>query len=242
LVELSPEDIQEYLRKIFRVLTDNRLQAVANIELTLGDDGQPNNTVHFHILTDDQRTEAELRKLLEVACERQGLMKDRDFCITHRELWDGYRYFNYFTKYGKKYFNKVILFQPKLLQSGRTLQKFYTIGQWFTKDRGKIKIWDEIKAYMQEKYGTDIEKTGNSDDIETPDDDAVLSVALPDDIPTDELSIEQDITPDKKTLTDHFVPIDKRCFIPDIDCIHSERTPDQQKDWQRFRYRVSFLQ
>lgn len=165
----SAEEIRIHRKKIFRVLTDNGLEAVVSIELTRGKDGKPNGCVHFTILTDDPRSEKELRKLLETACERQGLVNKKDFCITHEDLPDGYGRFNYFTKYGEKYFDKVILFQKGLLKSGknlRTLQKFYTIGQWFKKGRGKGKIWDEIKAFMQEKYGTDIKETGNSDEID----------------------------------------------------------------------------
>ena len=164
---LPAEVIKELLPKIFRVLRDNGLEAVANLELTLGKNGKPNNCVHSHILTDDQRAGKELCRLLEIACERQGLVKDVDFCIDYRELWDGDRYFNYFTKYGKKYFHKVILFQKGLLKSGktpRTLQKFYKIGNWFSKT--KEQIWDEIKAYCQENFGSDIEETDCTNDTD----------------------------------------------------------------------------
>ena len=106
---LSAKDIMEYRTKIFRILTDNGLESVANIELTKGKNGKPNNTVHFHFLTDDKRREKVLQKLFETACERQNLVKDKDFCMTHRNLYDGYGYFDYFTKYG--YSDKVILFR-----------------------------------------------------------------------------------------------------------------------------------
>jgi len=164
LTVFSAVEINELRTKIFRVLTDNGLVAVANLELTRGKDGKPNNCVHSHILTDDQRSGGELQQLLETACERQGLVKGQDFQVDHRLLWDGYRYFNYFTKFGKKYFNKVILFEKGLLESGRTLQKFYTIGAWFKKGRGKGKIWDEIKAECQKKHRVDIDDSNNSKD------------------------------------------------------------------------------
>ena len=155
----SAEEIREYRRQIFRVLCDNGLEAVASIELTLGKDGKPNNTIHYHVITDDPRSERELRQLIETACKRQGFVNKKDFCITYESLDNGYWRFNYFTKYGKKYFDKVILFRPKLLKSGksgRTLQKFYQIGNWF--DKPKKQIWDDIKAYLASKYGIDPEK------------------------------------------------------------------------------------
>ena len=136
------------------------IEAVTSIELTLGKDGKPNNTVHFTLLTDDPRSEPELRLLIETACERQGLVNKIDFCITYQDHPDGYGRFNYFTKYGEKFFDKVILFRPKLLKSGksgRTLQKFYQIGNWF--DKPKKQIWDDIKAYLASKDGTDPDKS-----------------------------------------------------------------------------------
>ena len=128
--------------KVFRVLTDNGLEAVASIELTKGIDGKPNNTVHFHLLTDDRRCERELRKLLETACERQGLLKDNDFSITYRELYDGYGYLDYLTKHRAS--DEVILFRK-----GTGLQKFCVIGKWFGKS--KKQIWRE---YIRERYGS----------------------------------------------------------------------------------------
>ena len=144
----SVKVISVYRTKIFRVLTDNGLEAVANIELTRDENGKPNNTVHFTILTDDQRREKELRKLLEIACERQGLVKSIGFYITYEPLYDGYGRFNYFAKYGEKYFFKVILFRKNT-----GLQKFYQIGKWFGKN--KKMIWEE---YIRERYSNDPDK------------------------------------------------------------------------------------
>jgi hypothetical protein len=154
LVELWADDIRRLQRRIFRYLKEHGFEGVANIELTRGAYGKPNNTVHFHLLTDDKRREWELRQLLETACERQSIVKGIDFCVTCRALWDGYRYFDYFTKCDKKYSDRVILFQRGLLESGRTIQKFYTIGAWYQEDRGKVKIWQEVVAFMREKDGT----------------------------------------------------------------------------------------
>ena len=224
----------EYRKKIFRVLVDNGLEAVTSIELTRGKNGRPNNTVHFHIITDDPRSEQELRQLLETACKRQGLVQDNDFCVDHRLLWDGYRYFNYFTKYGEKYFDKVILFQKGLLESGKTIQKFYTIGQWYQKGRGKIQIWDEIKAYCQEKYGTDIEETGSSDGIDL----ANVDDELTSEPPAQEVDVafSLDVADDgnRVPMTWNECPTDYHLPKEDI--------RDRRKDWQRFKYSVSYLQ
>ena len=195
LTIFSAEEI-DYLRdKIFRYLKDHGLGAVANLEATRGDDGKPNGCVHFHIITDDPRRETELRALLEKACQRRRLVKDEDFCITYQPLPDGYNYFNYFTKYGEKYFDKVILFQPKLLKAKtgnkrRTLQKFYVIGQWFKKGRGKIKIWDEIKAYMEAKYGIDPDM---SDCANATEQDAINEVVPSINDPAQPTSVESDL-------------------------------------------------
>ena len=158
----SAKEIVELRPKIFRVLFEHGLSAVASIELTRGKNGKPNNCVHFTLLTDDPRSEKKLRLLIEKACERQGLVKDKDFWISYQDLPDGYGRFNYFCKHGEKYVDEVILFRPKLLKSKtsdkrKTLQKFYQIGGWFHKT--KKQIWEDIKAYMEAKYGIDPDKS-----------------------------------------------------------------------------------
>ena len=67
--------------------------------------------------------------------------------MTYRNLYDGYGYFNYFTKYG--YTDRVVLFRKDV-----GLQKFYQIGEWF-KEKKKT-IW---KEYISEKYGNNSDKT-----------------------------------------------------------------------------------
>lgn len=154
-----------YVQRYFRVLRDNGIEAVVVIELTRGKDGKPNGRVHFHILTDDPRSEDELRELFNGACERQGLVRDTDriawhadhlvwdedylvgnndadFRVDYRDLWDGYRYFAYFTKCG--YEDKVILFQKDL-----RMQKFYYLG-WGFETGEKKRLW---KEFLAEKYG-----------------------------------------------------------------------------------------
>jgi len=147
----TAREIIDTLKAVFRNLKEQGLEAIANIELTAtgGKYGKPNNTVHSHILTDDPRSVAKLKRLLITACERHGLVKNIDFWISdHRELYDPDGYIDYFTKYG--YSHKVILFKK-----GTGINKFYTIGQWFQKGKGKI--WDEIKAHMQAKNPDNIE-------------------------------------------------------------------------------------
>jgi hypothetical protein len=147
LQEFSVADIRTYRTKIFRCLRTQKIEAVVSIELTKGQNNQPNNTVHFHILTDDQRSEEELRALFNKACEGRNLVKWKDFRIDYRELSNPDGYFNYFTKFG--YNTKVILFQPKT-----GLCKFTQIGKWFRKS--KEVLWKEFK---QETFGTSSKKT-----------------------------------------------------------------------------------
>ena len=148
---LSAQDIASFRTKVFRYLNEHAIESVVVIELTRGIDGKPNNTVHFHFLIDDQRSEQALRKLFNTACLRSGLSSE-DFRIDYRLLWDGYRYFNYFTKFG--YSNKVILFRKDI-----GLQKFYQIGKWFR--MSKKQIW---KDYICERYSIDSDKIDRSAD------------------------------------------------------------------------------
>ena len=135
----SSEEIKSLRTKVFRYLKEHGIVAVASIELTCGKDGRPNNTVHFHFLTDDQRSIKEIRQLFNTACEQQGLVRRKDFWISCQTLPDADRYFDYFTK---RNCDDVILFSK-----GTGLQKFYQIGKWFK--GGKGKIWKEIRAYMR---------------------------------------------------------------------------------------------
>ena len=128
-----------------------------------------------------------------------------------------------FTNYGEKYFNEVILFQKGLLNSGKTLQKFSTMGQWFAKGRGKGKIWDEIKASMAEKYGTDPDRTDCVNEQDACND------AIPD--------TERDNDTDENRTP--------YCY----ECPHAhyhhpikETRRDRWRDWQWFRYSVAVLE
>jgi hypothetical protein len=230
------------------VLKDNGFEGAASLELTKGMDGKPNNCVHFHIITDDQRDEEDLRKLLEKACERQGLVKGKNFCITYKDLWDGESYFYYFTKYGEKYFHEVILFQPKLLKSGknsRTLQKFYEIGHWF--NEGKGVIWDKIKAYYEEKNGRNIEETGNCDNLDIPEiDDEIATEPVQEEAHNSD-DIQQETLDKFVSLKcgDGYIHVDKRLLVDNLydypDCLPSLSVMDQRHDWDRYRYSVAFI-
>ena len=144
LNERSVAAINTARTKIFRYLKEHGVEAVANIELTVDKHGSPNNCVHFHCITDDKRRRKEIRALFITACERAGLVRGKDFRVTYWTLYDGYSYLNYFTKYG--FSKKVILFQKDI-----GLNKFYQIGQWFQKDRGKGEIWAEIQQETAER-------------------------------------------------------------------------------------------
>jgi len=142
-----PSAIRKFRTKIFRYLKEHGITAVANIELTRDANGEPNNTVHFHILTGDLRSKEELKELLETACERAGLLKDEDFVIRCRKLPNPETYFDYFTKRtrtGKEMGVKRVL----LFEKGIGLRKFYQIGKWFRKS--KPELW---KEFIEKTYG-----------------------------------------------------------------------------------------
>jgi len=147
LKEFFADEINAHRKNIFEVMRNVRLQerlnvrcpisleAVVALELTRGEDDKPNNRVHFHFLTKDPRSPEELTKVFITACEYSGLVKNEDFVVDKpRPLWDGYTYFNYFTKF--EYLDKLFLFKK-----GTGLQKIYTIGKWFTKK--KSELWTE---------------------------------------------------------------------------------------------------
>ena len=146
----TSKEIKAIRTKIFRYLKEHGLEAIANIELTTrGMYRTPNNTVHFHILTDDPRSIGELVKLLSTACERNGLVEGEDFSVICKGgFYNADGYIDYFTKYGHSH--KVILFQKRW-----RIQKFYQIGKWFRKS--KEELWEDVKSYMREKNRNDSE-------------------------------------------------------------------------------------
>jgi len=163
LKEFLKGDITKYRTKIFSILEKAGIQAVASIELsrTIPRIGKANNMVHFHILTDDDRSEFELRKLFNKACEDSGLEKKKDFKIDCRKIENGYWYFDYFTKFDRKSRGKYMKSKDRKEASERKwswltvllfdkirMQKFYQIGKWFDKSKGEI--WKEIQALAAE--------------------------------------------------------------------------------------------
>ena len=146
LKEKTPAEIMEYRTKISRYLNRHKVEAAVGLELTKGEDGLANNCVHLHNIIDDTRHKNVITGLFDKACLSSGL-KSGEYKITYRQLWDGYKYLEYFVKYGKHGKDNI------LFQSGTGLQRFYTIGKWFTKSK-KV-LWEEIIEVMREKYGTD---------------------------------------------------------------------------------------
>jgi len=168
LREFTKDEIRELRTKVFRSLRRWGITAVAIIEPTRGKDGRPNNTIHFHILTDDPRGEKELRELANKACRNAGLVRkgkgndndnddgvddpEDEFRIDVRELWDACKYYRYATKYNHQ--DKVILFKHGTKENP-AIQKMYEIGNWFVDEDGvpisTDAIWDKIRAEMAEK-------------------------------------------------------------------------------------------
>jgi len=144
LQEFHVRDIMETRTKIFRYLKEHGLEAVANVELTHDIRGNPNNKVHFHILTDDPRSKRELKLLFYAACNRRGLVRCIDYSVSHCTLIDPDGYIDYFVK-RRQHSKEVVLFQTGLL-----IRKFYEIGRWFNKP--KSELWQEC---IQEWYGTE---------------------------------------------------------------------------------------
>ena len=129
---------------------------VANIELTHDVAGYPNNCVHFNVITDDPRSEREIRELFKTACTRAGL-DEKDFGIVYFGLPDGIGYFEYFTKCAKRHIKKIILFKNEK-ELGAKIQRFYMLGTWFGEykngvwvEKRKKTIWNE---YLRDRYGT----------------------------------------------------------------------------------------
>ena len=191
LREHAAEGINIIRKHIFQYLRKKGIEAVASIELTREKPriGKPNNLVHFHILTDDPRSEDELRALFNTACEPYSFAGHKDFRVDYEEINDGYWYFEYFTKYDRNFKGKadvevhiealkkakgtkknkdldeavekakdwdwttVVLFGKHVC-----LQKFYQIGKWFKKGRGKGQIWKEIDKGRKKAKDTTGEK------------------------------------------------------------------------------------
>jgi hypothetical protein len=141
--------------KVFGYLRKAGLNAVANIEPTEDGFGHPTDTVHFHILTDDERDKDFLRQLGRDACLAAGL-QDKAMCnaprnefdVECRDIYDYDRYIDYFTKLDREEYVNLFIKKSRI-------QRFYTIGNWFSdangNPRGKGDIWKEIKQETKER-------------------------------------------------------------------------------------------
>ena len=141
LIVWAAEDINHIRRKVFRFLKEHGIVAIVCIELTCDKNRRPNDTVHFHFLLDDPRSEDELRELFNSACLHGG-QESKQFRIDYRPLDNGDRYFEYFVKHGTTHGKGVILFEK-----GTGLDKFYQIGKWFRKPQNQL--WEDYKAYLR---------------------------------------------------------------------------------------------
>ena len=216
-------------------------------------------------MLDDPRREGKLRELFSRACERNGLVRGKDFRVDYRLLWDGYRYFNYFTKYG--YSNRVILFQKGEGRKDRAIQKFYQVGngKWFHKN--KDLIWEDVKAWLQKKFGSDVEESEIPDYDDDPDgtDNDSTEQSYNDDVPVgenvwtmwckypddtwdevcarfDQSIADKNQTQDRELTQDCIVTeMPSWCDIPSDDYPLPKRTINRRHEWERFRYSVAFL-
>jgi hypothetical protein len=155
LIFLDIPELKSIRDKVFDYLRKAGINAVACIEPTRDGFGNPNDTVHFHILTDDERGIDYLKDLTRTACLAAGLQDKavshaakNEFDVECRELWDYDGYIKYFTKVDMP--EKVHLF----IQGSR-VQRFYTIGDWYIDDDGNTKqkgeSWQEVKRETRAK-------------------------------------------------------------------------------------------
>jgi hypothetical protein len=153
---LDVQELKKKRDKVFGYLRKVGLKAVICIEPTVDGFGNPTDTVHFHGLTDDERGEDFLRELCRTACLAAGLQDKKisgaaknEFDVECRSLYDGKKYFDYFTKHDRE--EKVNLFI-----SGSRIQRFYFIGDWFIdaygNKRSKGDIWEENKQEIRERH------------------------------------------------------------------------------------------
>jgi len=151
---LKPLDIPELRRvrdKVFGYLRKVKLNAVISIEPTTDGFGNPNDCVHFHILTDDDRGVEFLRELVKTASLSAGLkskslngVPKNEFDIECRSLPDYDGYIRYFTKHNRE--DEVYLFIR-----GSRIKRFYTIGDWYIDaDGNRESKGDKWNAIIQE--------------------------------------------------------------------------------------------
>ena len=159
LIEDIPE-INEALKDIRRTLQRNTkkrkgLRYVAFSEISTRRK-KPIDRVHFHFLTDDERSEEELKQFFVMACERAGLVEEKGFLIRTRKLWKGKekKYFDYVLKCSTKHKDRAILFtkikmkkdgEKKKSKAATRVQKIFN-SDWFKKPIKQIR--KDIRAFM----------------------------------------------------------------------------------------------
>ena len=166
LKELTVDKIRALREKVFRILRRAGLQAVVAIELsrTKPRTGSPNNQVHYHFLTDDERSEDELRALFNKACKDSGLGK-KDFRIDYGTVDDGYWYFDYFTKFDRKnqkFFKVCNTNRKDLVEGYRNISKILT-GKHAPIEYDRMK--DDILARYRRKTKAHIAKFNRENKI-----------------------------------------------------------------------------
>ena len=141
LVEMSAKEIAALWRKHSRRLERAGIIARVAIEITKNKRRtRPVNRVHYHLAVQDTRPPAELRAIVRGVCLCE--MSKRSFMVTSKPItdWEN-RDVWYFVKY-MKWSN--YLFRPNL-----PLQKFYTVGKWWTDKDGTSRTRESIEEQMQ---------------------------------------------------------------------------------------------
>ena len=176
---LEPLDVPELkttLSKIFDHFRQEDLVSVINVEPTDDGFGNPTDTVHSHILTDDERGVDFLRELGRAACLVAGL-KDKATCnvaknefdVECRPLYDGYKYYDYFTKFDRP--EELYLFVR-----GSRIQRFRTTGNWYIDANGKkdkTKKWNEIIQKTRARHSVATEQQGLNDGLDDHDENKI---------------------------------------------------------------------
>jgi len=216
-VYMEPE-LKRTRDKVFDYLRKSGLNAFVALEPTDDGFGNPNDCVHFHILTDDMRGIDALRELGRTVCLAAGLQDkavcnapENEFDVECRGLYDYAGYIDYVTKHNRE--DEVHLFIR-----GSRMQRFYFLNDWYIdadgNRRNKTDIWDEIKqeTAARERSRTKREQQKSTD----------VSNA-----PNIEVEVDRHRTPKMREddrfvwlpVRNDYVKIDKRLFnfIPDFD-------------------------
>ena len=147
LTEISVKELRERWKKIQRVLSRLGIEFLASLELTLGKNKKPNNTVHYHFLVDHPMSRDELKDMFKCICLCLGL-GEKDFSLNfpNKGIYDfGKRKIKYFVKDG--HHDKVVLFT-----TGLRLQKFYHSKNWFLDENGNPTTKAKIYARILNKH------------------------------------------------------------------------------------------